>query len=169
MNYLIEQATAEDAEKILALIKICGAETDNLSYGGEGLPVSVEQERRHLEAVQQSDKDIFYVVRAGQDIVGTASYSTFTKSRMAHRGELGLCIRKSAWGKGIGHALMEKMLDFARNHAKVELVSLEVRSDNKRAVQLYRDFGFQKIGTFEGFFKIDGQLVDFDLMELKLR
>lgn len=169
MNYIIDRATVDDAEKILALTKICGAETDNLSYGDEGLPISVEQERCYLESVLQSDKDIFYVVRVGQNIVGIANYSTFSKRRMVHRGELGLCVRKSAWGKGIGHALMEKILAFAKNNAQVEIISLEVRNDNIRAIKLYQDFGFKKIGTFEGYFKIDGKLVDFDIMELKLR
>ncbi len=168
MDYTIETATADDAEEILALTRICGAETDNLSYGEEGIPVSVWQERDYIESVLKSDKDVFFVVRAGQDIVGTANYSSFPRRRMAHRGEFGLCIRKSAWGQGIGHALMEKILDFARNHARSEIVSLEVRSDNERAIKLYQDFGFKKIGTFEGYFKIDGKLVDFDIMELKL-
>lgn len=169
MDYIIEIATVDDAEEILALTKVCGAETDNLSYGEEGLPISIEQERRYLLSVLKSHKDIFYVVRMGQKILGTASYSTFSKRRMAHRGELGLCLRKSVWGKGIGHALIEKIVDFAKNNAQADIISLEVRNDNIRAIKLYEDFGFKKIGTFEGYFKINGKLVDFDIMELKLR
>ena len=62
-----------------------------------------------------------------------ANYSTFSKPRMAHRGEIGISVRKSAWGKGIGTMLMEKLLRFAKNSANAEIVSLEVRSDNDRA------------------------------------
>lgn len=60
---------------------------------------------------------------------------------------------------------MEKLLDFAKNIAKSEVVSLEVRSDNQRAINLYQKFGFEKIGHFKGYFKIDNELIDFDIME----
>jgi RimJ/RimL family protein N-acetyltransferase len=87
---------------------------------------------------------------------------------MSHRGELGISVRKSHWNQGVGTALMEHILDFAKNVARSEILSLEVRSDQKNAIRLYSKFGFQKIGTFKGFFKINGRLVDFDLMELIL-
>lgn len=60
------------------------------------------------------------------------------------------------------------MLDFARNVAKVEIISLEVRSDNERAVRLYKKFGFETVGVFEGFLKINGEDVSCDIMRLKL-
>ena len=50
----------------------------------------------------------------------------------------------------------------------MEQVDLEVRSDNKRAIALYEKLGFRKLCTFPGFFKIHGELVDFDLMILQL-
>lgn len=169
MDYIIEIATAEDAEGIVNLRKVCGMETDNLTYGKEGPHLSVEQQRRNIERILNSEKDVFYVAKMDGEIVGSADYFTFPKERMAHRGEFGICVRKSAWGQGIGHALMSKILDFAKNTAQAEIISLEVRTDNTRAIKLYQDFGFRKLCTFEGFFKIDGKLVDFDIMQLKLK
>ena len=52
--------------------------------------------------------------------------------------------------------------------AGAEIISLEVRSDNTRAIKLYEKFGFEKISVFKEFFKIKGELVDFDLMNLYL-
>lgn len=164
----IEKASREDAEAILDFLKICGAETDNLSFDGNGLPISVEQERAFIASLENSDKSVFFVARDGDEIVGTANYSVFPGKRMAHRGELGVTVRKSHWRRGIGTMLMERALDFAKNTAGSEIVSLEVRSDNAAAVRLYEKFGFEKIGTFIGYFKIDGKLVDFDIMELFL-
>lgn len=48
----------------------------------------------------------------------------------------------------------------------LKILSLEVRSDNKSAIHLYENLGFQKIGTFKGFMEVDGLLIDFDIMEL---
>lgn len=168
MEFYIAKATKDDAKEILELSKICGEETDYLSYGSEGLGFSLEQEEAYLEQINQSSKDVFYIAKIHNEIVGMASYSTFSKKRMSHRGEIGICIRKSAWHQGIGQAFMEKLLHFAKYQAQVQIISLEVCNENKRAISLYKNFGFKKVGTFEGFFKIDERLLDFDIMELKL-
>ena len=46
-------------------------------------------------------------------------------------------------------------------------MNLEVRSDNARAIRLYEKYGFRKLCTFPHFFKINGEYVDFDLMNLE--
>ena len=35
-------------------------------------------------------------------------------------------------------------------------------------IRLYQKFGFVKTGSLPGYFKIDGRLIDFDLMEKML-
>ena len=166
MSIRIAKAKAEDAEAVLAFSRICGAETDNLSFGAEGLPVSIEQEAAFLSSVENSDTGAFFVARDGEEVVGTASYSVFPGTRMAHRGEFGLSVRQSHWNRGIGTLLLQHILDFAKDTAKSGIVTLEVRSDNEAAIHLYEKFGFVRTGTIRGYFKIDGQLVDFDSMEL---
>ena len=81
---------------------------------------------------------------------------------------MSISVKKSMWGNHIGTLLMEKMLDFAKNTAKAEIISLEVRSDNESAISLYRKFGFETVGTFKGFMKIRGEYVDCDIMWLNL-
>lgn len=165
MEITITRARAEDALEILELSKILGGETDNLSFGSAGIPVSEQQEREYLSAMAESERDLFLTARMDGALVGTANYTTFSRRRMAHRGEIGMAIRKSAWGLGIGSILMTQLLDFAKNTAKAEIVSLEVRSDNQRAIHLYQKFGFETVGRFRGYFKINGEWIDFDLME----
>ena len=63
---------------------------------------------------------------------------------------------------------MEKIIEFAKNVARADIISLEVRSDNARAIHLYQKFGFEKFGTFKGYMKIRGEFVDFDFMNLYL-
>ena len=79
-----------------------------------------------------------------------------------------MSVRKAYWNRGVGTQLMEKILEFAKESAGADIVSLEVRSDNAAAIHLYEKFGFEKIGTFRGYFKIDGELIDFDIMERML-
>ncbi|HAY19865.1 MAG TPA: GNAT family N-acetyltransferase, partial [Clostridiales bacterium] len=41
---------------------------------------------------------------------------------------------------------MQELIDFAKNSGGAKIISLEVRSDNRRAVALYEKFGFETIG-----------------------
>ena len=87
---------------------------------------------------------------------------------MSHRGEFGISVRKAYWGYGAASALMEAVLAFAVENG-FEQINLEVRSNNLRAIRLYEKFGFRKLCTFPAFFKLNGQYIDFDLMNRDMR
>ena len=46
------------------------------------------------------------------------------------------------------------MIDFAEKSG-IEIIELAVRSDNERAIRLYKKHGFQEIGVYKSYFKID--------------
>ena len=48
--FVIERARAEDGAALLQYLKIIGGETNNLSFGPEGVPLSVEAEEAYLRA-----------------------------------------------------------------------------------------------------------------------
>ena len=54
-------------------------------------------------------------------------------------------------GKGLGSALLRALHEAAR-HARGTEILLEVRSDNHRAQQLYRRFGYEHIHTRPGYY-----------------
>lgn len=168
MKIKIEKALPEDAVSILEYLKIVGGETDNLTFGAEGMAISVEAEIDYIASLIDSTQSVMYVAKRGNEIVGTASFSSMNRERLKHRGELAVSVKRAEWGKGIGSMLIDYIIDFAKNIAHAEIISLEVRSDNTRAIRLYEKYGFEKIGLFRGFFKINGAYVDFDLMNLYL-
>jgi len=164
----IRKARGDDAYEILEFTKKVGAETDNLTFDSKGMPMSVREEAIYLEAMLKSNSGIFLVALEDNKLIATASFVGYTRERIQHRGEVAITVLKSHWGKGIGSKLLEILIDFAKNKAKAQIVSLEVRSDNYRALKLYRKYGFMSIGTFKGFTKINGELIDFELMNLYL-
>lgn len=166
INIEIVRAKGQDAEELLEYLKIIGSETDNLSFGAEGILLDVEEERKYLDELAKSLNDIQLLAKANGEIIGTASLIR-KKNRMRHRAEFGISVKKAWWGCGVASTLMEYILLFAKSTG-VEQINLEVRSDNKRAIALYKKFGFHKLCTFPGFFKINGELVDFDFMNLEI-
>ncbi len=107
-----------------------------------------------------------YLAKMDGEIIGTASLNRKLR-RMSHRGEFGISLKKAWWGCGTASALTEAVLAFARENG-FEQLNLEVRSSNARAVRLYEKYGFRKLCTFPRFFKINGEYIDFDLMNLEL-
>ena len=165
--FVIVRAQAEDAAALLEYLKIIGGETDNLSFGPEGVPLSVEQEASYLGMQAASTDHVQYLAKVDGQIIGTASLNR-KPNRMRHRGEFGISLKKAWWGCGAASALAEAILAFARENG-FEQLNLEVRGDNARAIRLYEKLGFRKLCTFPAFFKIGGEPVDFDLMNLEIR
>ena len=63
-----------------------------------------------------------------------------------------MAVAEEAWGRGIGRALLTELLDQAAARG-VAHTFLEVRSDNPRAQDLYRRFGFVELGVRRGYYK----------------
>ncbi len=164
--FVIERARAEDAAALLDYLKIVGGETENLSFGAEGVPISVEIEQDYLRAQYKSLDNVQYLAKVDGEIIGTASLNRQPR-RMSHRGVFGISLKKVWWGCGAASAMMEAVLAFAKENG-FEQLNIEVRSSNTRAIRLYEKYGFRKLCTFPNFFKINGVSIDFDLMNLEL-
>lgn len=141
----IREATPEDAEKIIAYLAQVGGETDYLSFGKEGLPISTEEEEKFIQNINKEEHSVLYVVWKNGEIIGDASLSGFSR-RMSHRAEFGISVVKSEWGQGIGRALLQKCIMYAKEHM-IELINLEVRSDNIRALNWNPSFQFASLSS----------------------
>ena len=166
MKILIRPAVPADAAALLQCMKTIGTETDNLTFGGEGLPFSEEAEAAFLASFAEPGNGAFYVAVDGDKIIGSASLSVLPL-RMSHRAELGISILKEYWGQGIGSAIMEQIIRFARENS-IEIIELQVRCDNATAIRLYEKYGFVRLCTYPRFFKIGQDYADFDYMLLNI-
>ena len=166
-DVIIKEALPEDAEARIAYSKQVGSETDNLSFGKEGFPISLEEEQEEIRTFSKDPKSVCYFAWKNGNLVGSGELRAFPR-RMSHRAELGITVVKAEWNSGIGTKLMQKLIDYAEEN-DVELIYLEVRRDNSRAIHLYEKFGFKKVGTLPAYFKVGEEYIDFDSMVLDLR
>ncbi len=167
MEIKIRKAECSDAVALIEYIKTVGGETDNLSYGSDTFDISQKKEERFIERFSRGERDIMLVALDGEKIVANASLEANRVKRYSHRSELSITVLREYWGRGIGSRLLEEMIDFAR-FVGTEIIYLEARADNTRAVSLYKKFGFSENCKFEKFFKIDGKYYDAVLMTLYL-
>lgn len=64
---------------------------------------------------------------------------------------LNICVHPDWQNQGIGHDLLQRLLDIASENA-VDTVFLEVRPSNLAAVALYEKMGFNTIGTRKDYY-----------------
>ncbi len=166
MNITIERATAQDAQAVLDFLKQIGGETDNLTFGAEGPPFSVEAEEAYIAGMEQSGDNLMLLAKLDGRVIGNATLHRQPR-RMRHRGDFSVGVAKEHWNKGIGRRLLEEVIAFAKAN-EFAIIDLQVRSDNSGAIHLYEKYGFRKLCTYPEFFRINGEAVDFDYMVLRL-
>lgn len=102
-------------------------------------------------------------------IVGHVDLSGGRLITELHRAELGMGIERPHRGIGLGAALLDAALTWARETGTLHWVELGVFSANPRARRLYERFGFEQIGTVPDRFRVDGVIIDDVRMALRLR
>lgn len=171
MNIVISDATPDDAQEIIALMNRIGGESDNLTFGKDEFFVSdPADEAAFIE--QQAASGGFTLLareergrkRGGPRIIGSISVDVGGRPRLRHRGVLGMSVLKEFWGQGVGTRLLQRALGRVENEQGIEVLSLEVRCDNERAIRLYERFGFERTGIDRGILKVDDKLCDAYLM-----
>ncbi|MCY0995355.1 N-acetyltransferase [Nannocystis sp. ILAH1] len=92
------------------------------------------------------DCGIYLVAERGGAIVGQAHLEPLSLAVTAHVVRVTLAVHEGHQGQGVGRALMNELLRWARANPRVEKVELQVRSVNARAIGLYRSLGFVEEG-----------------------
>jgi len=81
---------------------------------------------------------------------------------------LNLCVADAYRCRGIGGALLEHVLEFAKG-LDVSDVFLEVRPSNPSAIRLYQSHGFSQIGIRPGYYQAPGGREDAVVLRRTLR
>jgi GrpB-like predicted nucleotidyltransferase (UPF0157 family)/RimJ/RimL family protein N-acetyltransferase len=103
----------------------------------------------------------------GDEVVGWCDIDARMGEGFRHVGRLGMGVRASWRGQGIGRRLMEAALDGARK-VGLERVELEVYASNTAAIRLYERVGFAREGRHARARLLDGVYDDVVTMAIFL-
>ena len=168
MSFSVRPADAADAEELTRLAEAVSAEPEGwlISIGGEWR--SVGEERRYLKALRRfPHAAVFVAERDDGALVGRLSVARDTHPASAHVADLGLMVAKDARRQGIGRALLDAAVAWARG-AGVRKLELHVFPWNVPAIALYESFGFVREGYRKGHYQRDGDEVDAILMAYRV-
>ncbi len=166
---VLRSVEPEDAERMIAYMKIMLGETSFLMRTPEEFDYTVEGEADVLRKRRDDPRALMIVAEADGEIIAASDVTPMgAKSRTLHRATLGMSVRKDYWSMGIGSAMMERLIAHARQSG-FEQIELEVVSTNRRAIGLYVKYGFQVFGTrLHGLKYADGSYADDYMMRKAL-
>lgn len=165
---LIRKIVPDDAEAMLAYLRQVGSESDNLLFGAEGVPYTLEQERDMLAKIADAKTSTMLCGVVGGTIIAVVNINAPTRERIAHTSEIGVSVLKRYWHQGVATHMITALIDFAKATGVIKVVHLAVRSDNVRAIGVYERLGFVPIGRYGKQLCIRGEFVDTILMNLYL-
>ena len=151
----IQQTRLADAPSLRECIDSVARET---SFLASNRAPPLQDLDRSLRACRESES-VHLVALDGPRVVAWAQIERGDGSAVAHRGDLGMGVLPSYRGHGLGKRMLAECL--AAAHARgIARVELEVRTDNRRALELYRDGGFAVEAIVKMAMKIDGAYHD---------
>ena len=167
---VLSAPTAEDAAEMVAFLKDVAAETEFLiAYPEERQAMTEAQEAAFLQHKHEDPNALMLMCRVEGRLAGTCDVSFGSKIKVAHRGTIGISVRREFWGLGIGRALMEACIECAKAAGYLQL-ELDAVAENTRALAMYERAGFVEYGRNpKGFLsRITGSFQELVYMRLEL-
>ena len=140
----IRKARREDASLLAA------AERAIASVPGElaSRPNEIDDDavRKMILDLNDRGRGNYLVAEHAGAVVGHAFLESLSLAATSHVVRLMIAVHEGNQRRGVGRALMDELLRWARSNPRVEKVELQVRSSNDRAIALYRSLGFVEEG-----------------------
>ena len=163
----ILEATPEDANELIKVVKTISGETNYLTFAPEDFNYTISEEEKLLKQSLDSDNSIFLVAKVNGKIIGNLIFQSVNRPRLKHQGEISISILKRYWRFGIGSSLIDVLKKWGENSG-VKKINLKVRKDNKRAILFFKRKGFEIEGDVSREILINNSFYDIYIMGLKL-
>ena len=158
-----------DAEALIEYMKGTSGETRFLLNEPETVTITMDQEIELLKGRIAAERELMLIAEVDGEIAGCSALMEIdSRPRFVHRCGLAIALYKKYWGRGIGRAMMETLLNVAKDQG-YEQAELEVMEGNERAKALYESLGFVQYGILPNNMKYkDGTYADSYWMMKKL-
>lgn len=164
LSFQIRKADPSDAEQLTRLAGAVSAEPEGWLISVAGEWRSAGDERRFLKALRRyQHAAVFVAERDDGKIVGRLSVGRDPHPASTHVADVGLMVARDARRQGVGKALMQAAVDWARETG-IRKLELHVFPWNDAAIALYEAFGFEREGYRKRHYRRGNELVDAILM-----
>ena len=163
---VVRKARPADAAALVELAEAVAAEPEEWLVA-EGSWSSANEERRYLRTLARYPHAAVLVAEADGRVVARLSIARDPHPASAHVADLGLMVAADHRRRGIGTALLDAAVAWARD-ASVRKLELHVFPHNEPALSLYERYGFRTEGVRNGHYRRGERFLDAVLMAYKV-
>lgn len=162
----IRIATIEDADAIVAIKQEIVGTTDSLLRLPEEVQETAEEYRKKIQ-MRQEGGGLTLIAEFNDQVIGFLSFYRPSYMRLHHTGSFGISVKHEFSNKRVGTTLLSYLIEWAKEQEGLEKINLDVFSNNKGAIHLYKKLGFKEEGRQINQIKLkDGSYADIILMAL---
>lgn len=156
----IRQAEIDDAEKLLNCIKTYVPQSDYIPKLEQEIKLTIEQEKDQINYFLTNENSLLLIAEFNNEIIGNIDLTGNRRKIMEHTALIGMGMLKEWTNTGLGSALLKLAIEWAKENPILELLWLQVYTDNELGLGLYRKMRFEENGIMKNFFKQDGKYFD---------
>lgn len=165
MSMLIREATEDDAERLRQYATRLFSE-DLPGIFRRPIP-SLDEEREFIAVHSSGSNSTLLLAEADETVVGLIGLAGESLPEESHVGTFGVSVDQSWRGRGVGGALLEALVAWARDHG-ITRIQGYVWATNPRALEFYERHGFEREGCCRKAIMRDGVPIDVHLIALLL-
>lgn len=161
------EVTTLDAKALSDYKKQVFDESDYLSRPGSEYNITLEEEIETIRKMLEMENVLLWIAVEDGEIISYMHINANSLSRMKHSASMGITVKKSWRGKGVGKHMMADAISFFES-SSLHRLELTVVKENQVAVELYKKFGFVEEGLMKDALKKGDTYYDV-LMMAKLK
>src|SRR5690606_1081490 len=152
---VIRQAGLSDAENLLNCIKTYIPTSNYIPKLESEIKLTVDQEKEWINSFLIYDNSLLLVAEYEGKIIGNIDLTGSRRKIMEHTAVIGMGMLQEWQNIGLGTALLSAIIEWAKNNPILELIWLQVYTENESGLNLYKKMGFTENGIIKNFFKQD--------------
>jgi RimJ/RimL family protein N-acetyltransferase len=147
ITFIVRTATPEDRDTVLTLQRAAMDESEEYFVRTrEEFDAERARAGDQLIRLLSRDNSLWMVAEKDGEILGSLDFHGGEYERTRHVGHFGMTVATDYRNRGVGTALIEMLLIWARDHPIVEKLTTTFFTTNTRAIALCTRFGFQSEG-----------------------
>lgn len=165
----IRQAQIDDAENLLNCIKTYVPQSDCIPKLAQEIKLTIDEEKEWINHFLISENSLLLIAESDNEIVANIDLTGNRRKIMEHTAVVGMGMLKEWRNLGLGTVLLNWAIDWAKENPILELLWLQVYTENELGLALYHKMGFEETGIIKNFFKQDGKYFDNLIMTMNLK
>lgn len=164
----IRLAMPNDSVALLTLIKEYLDNAEYIPINAIDFTKTPQDITNWINQLNNSSNSLMLVAEYNGELIGNLDLTGHHRSTLYHTVVLGMGIAMNWRNTGVGTILLKTALEWAKN-SSLEIISLDVYTENKAGIALYEKFGFKEAGVIPNFIKDNNRYYDNMKMWLSLR